>query len=225
MGLNTGVVILNDALGQIKDHPEEFVQNLRVAIGEYNQNGGKSVDIRVGNHVNAAAVFHQSHADNTGVYALGGNHATRLLETYNGGRHHSDEDKLELLKRLADEMGYNISRKPVKGEKPKGQGITPGQVVDAKENQIPDEVFAAFDELIAKNFNQGYATVMQNQVLLLALKKLKAAGHRRMTRDLIFENHWLDVETIYRKRGWVVEYDKPGYNETYEASFKFKKKS
>lgn len=223
MGWNTGVIILNDALGQIEDHPEEFVQNLRQAIGEYLRYGGKSVDIAVGGHVNAAAVFHQSHADNTGVYAIGGNHATRLLETYNGGRHHSDEDKVALLKQLAEEMGYNISKKPVKGEK-KGQGITPGQVVDAKENQIPDEVFAAFDELIAKDFNQGYATVMQNEVLLLALKKLKAAGHRRMTRQIIFDNHWLDVEAIYRKRGWAVEYDKPAYNETYEANFKFKKK-
>lgn len=222
MGWNTGVIILNDAIGNIEDHPKEFVDGLRRAMGDFLSHGGKPVDIAVGGHVNAASVFHQSHADNTGVFAIGGNHATRLLETYNGGRHHTDADKLELLKRLAEEMGYNISRKPVKGEK--GPGITPGQVLGAKETQIPDEVFAAFDELIAKDYDRGYATVMQNEVLLLALKKLKAAGHRRMTRQLILDNKWLDVEGIYRKRGWAVEYDKPGYNESYEASFKFTKK-
>lgn len=224
MGWNTGVIILNDALGTIEDHPEEFVRNLRRAMGDYLSTRGEPVDIAVGGHVNAASVFHQSHADTTGVFAIGGNHATRLMETYNGGRHHTDEDKLKLLKQLADEMGYNISRKPVKGEKSKGQGITPNEVLELKEGQIPDEVFAAFDELIAKDFNQGYATVMQNEVVLLALKKLKVAGHRKMTRQMIFDNHWLDVEAIYRKRGWKVEYDKPAYNETYEASFKFSKK-
>ena len=35
---------------------------------------------------------------------------------------------------------------------------------------------------------------------------------------------WLDVEGIYRKAGWDVEYDSPGYCEDYPATFKFRKK-
>jgi hypothetical protein len=42
-----------------------------------------------------------------------------------------------------------------------------------------------------------------------------------LKRNEIFKNHWLDVEEIYEEAGWQVAYDKPGYNETYEASFEF----
>jgi len=37
----------------------------------------------------------------------------------------------------------------------------------------------------------------------------------------IFDNHWLDVEPIFEDCGWKVEYDKPGFNENYPATFKF----
>lgn len=43
-------------------------------------------------------------------------------------------------------------------------------------------------------------------------------------RQEIFDNGWLDIETVYEDSGWSVEYDKPGYNESYEASWTFKPK-
>ena len=43
-------------------------------------------------------------------------------------------------------------------------------------------------------------------------------------RVLIFSNHWLDVEDIYRKQGWKVVYDSPGYDESYDAYYEFRKK-
>ncbi len=45
-----------------------------------------------------------------------------------------------------------------------------------------------------------------------------------MSSSEIYERHLLDVEPSYRAEGWEVEYDKPGYNETYEATFTFRKK-
>jgi hypothetical protein len=38
---------------------------------------------------------------------------------------------------------------------------------------------------------------------------------------LIFEKGLLDVETVYERAGWKVTYDKPAYNETYPATFRF----
>ena len=38
---------------------------------------------------------------------------------------------------------------------------------------------------------------------------------------MLYEKHYLDVEDAYRKRGWIVDYDKPAYNETYDAFFEF----
>lgn len=45
----------------------------------------------------------------------------------------------------------------------------------------------------------------------------------RPSRQFIFDKHWLDIEDTYRKAGWNVEYDKPGYCENYDAYFVFSK--
>jgi len=37
----------------------------------------------------------------------------------------------------------------------------------------------------------------------------------------IDKNNWLDVGKIYENAGWKVEYDRPGFNESYEATFSF----
>jgi len=66
MGYNTAVLILNDAWGQILDHPEEFVKGLYEAQHE----GG---DVGVGFHANVAHVMKTAHADVYRVYITHGN--------------------------------------------------------------------------------------------------------------------------------------------------------
>lgn len=95
--------------------------------------------------------------------------------------------------------------------------IKPGEVVKEKEKSIPDAVFEAFNQLIAENFNGYSATVLQKDVVALMKEKGVNIGEA-------YKKGWLDVEDIYRKAGWKVEYDKPGYNESYDASFEFSRK-
>lgn len=99
------------------------------------------------------------------------------------------------------------------------EAMTPKQAVDLKMSRIPEKVFEAFNEAIADNLSDGYATVKQNDVITRILGKMEG-----ITRHDVFDNGWLDVEPFYRKKGWKVSYDKPGYNETYEASWEFKGK-
>jgi hypothetical protein len=106
MGWNTGVLILNDAAHLMKADPARFVENLDRAMGEFNRKDGP-VDFAIGNHVNGGSVFHQSHADNVGVYAIGGNHTRKFGEVYNGG----DTNELKLLKQLADQLGFRLVKK------------------------------------------------------------------------------------------------------------------
>ena len=96
--------------------------------------------------------------------------------------------------------------------------ITPKEVTEKKLASIPDEVIEAFNELIVQNWDGHRASILQDEVCKLAAKKLKC------TTDIIYDNSWLDVENIFRKSGWKVAYDKPGYNESYAASFSFTKK-
>ncbi len=92
--------------------------------------------------------------------------------------------------------------------------IKPEDVGAAKLKHLPPEVIESFNELIARNFSSGSATVLQKDVVSsLVCKGFKSED--------IFENHWLDVEEIFEKNGWKVSYDKPGYNESYDASFMF----
>ena len=93
--------------------------------------------------------------------------------------------------------------------------LSPAEMQALQTEQIPDEVFVAFNALISRRIMGGRATVHQNEVLAL----LEEQG---MNRREIFDNHWLDVEDSYREQGWKVEYDKPGYNESYEAYFVFR---
>lgn len=98
--------------------------------------------------------------------------------------------------------------------------ISPKDAKLKKLASIPDEVIAAFNETIIAHMSQGQSCFTQKEVVQLAYSKLKASGST-ITIQGIYNNHWLDVEPMYRKEGWKVEYDKPGYNEDYEASFTF----
>ena len=93
--------------------------------------------------------------------------------------------------------------------------IKPSEVVELKKNNIPQEVFDAFNELIAKNWDGHSATVLQKDVVDLIISKFTSPVNP-------YAEHWLDIEDIYRNEGWIVEYDKPGWNEDYSgSSFKF----
>lgn len=96
--------------------------------------------------------------------------------------------------------------------------ITPDEVISRKKESLPDEVIEAFNELIAFNWNGYQASIKQEDVCNLICKKLNIFD------NIVFKNQYLDVEDIYRESGWDVKYDKPGYNEDYEAYFVFKKK-
>ena len=94
------------------------------------------------------------------------------------------------------------------------EALRPEDVVGEKLRTLPGEVLEAFNELISQDYVGGRATVLQNEVVRLMVAK-------GLSRADIFKNGWLDVEEIYRAAGWKVEYDKPGYNESYEPSFTF----
>ena len=96
--------------------------------------------------------------------------------------------------------------------------ITPKDVAKQKLDVFPDAVIEAFNEVIAAHYSNGSATITQKEVV----ERMVAKG---LKKDNIFDKGWLDVEDVYRKAGWTVKYDKPGYNESYEPIFIFKKRT
>jgi hypothetical protein len=96
--------------------------------------------------------------------------------------------------------------------------ITPQEVILLKTSTIPDAIFEAFNELIAENFNGHTSSFTEKKVVARIVQK-------GISSKTAYDNNWLDVETLYQKAGWKVEYDKPGYNESYEAYFSFSRKT
>lgn len=86
-----------------------------------------------------------------------------------------------------------------------------------KETLLPNFVIEAFNQAIAEKYNRGTSTVLQNRVI-----EIMGSLSPGLLRSEIFEKNYLDIESIYMKNGWIVEYDKPGLDENYEPRFVFK---
>jgi hypothetical protein len=93
--------------------------------------------------------------------------------------------------------------------------IKPSEVRALKTESIPEKVFEVFNALIAAAWDGRSATVRQDQALTRIAMALDVDTSQ------VFARHLLDIEESYRAAGWDVHYDKPGYNETYEATFRF----
>lgn len=106
MGYNTTMIVLNDALDQIRNDKEFGKKVYEASLMVTNR--GKQ-DISSGGHCNAATVIECHHADHMKLIAVGGNCGQDL--GYVGGYR---SEPLDMLKALASELGYNLVKKPKK---------------------------------------------------------------------------------------------------------------
>lgn len=93
--------------------------------------------------------------------------------------------------------------------------------------ELPDFVIDAVNAQIKKNYKFGPFRMLQKD-LIKEIMNL-APEELNLKRQQIFDEGYLEIESVYNKAGWVVTYDGPGYNESYEPVFIFapkkKKKS
>lgn len=113
MGFNTTVVILNDGMGVIKDHPQEFVDNLIQKMLGFGRLREGPLNVACGYHANVAQVVECHHASETAVVAVGGNCGT-LMGMVGQSRHCDTESQVSILKSLAKQMGYRLVKVPNK---------------------------------------------------------------------------------------------------------------
>lgn len=89
--------------------------------------------------------------------------------------------------------------------------IAPSEV----KKSIPSFVIEAVNELISEKYKPNVRFIIrQNEIKERVMSKTEQD----------FDYSWLDIEDVYRESGWLVEYDKPRYNEQYDAFFEFKRK-
>lgn len=115
MGFQTTITILNDALCEIDSDPIGWWEKTRTEIMNHRGNQ-KPNSYGFKSYSNAFSIASFHHASVTSVIAVGGNHASILGQFHNQG-HHTEEYKLELLKKMANELGYSLTKKRVKKDK------------------------------------------------------------------------------------------------------------
>jgi hypothetical protein len=98
--------------------------------------------------------------------------------------------------------------------------INPIEVKKQQLANIDDEMIQAVNELLIEKFSSGSCTILQKDVIERYFK-LKNLENTQANRDELYKRKQLDFEPLYKKEGWKVSYDRPGYNESYEPSFEF----
>lgn len=105
MGYNTTVVVMNDALHEIRED-KDFGRKLYDAVTMLSLEVGKPQHVSAGCHGNAATAIEQHHASGHAIVAVGGNTGTVI------GHAFCDQDqKLAIIKQLAGSMGYTVRKK------------------------------------------------------------------------------------------------------------------
>lgn len=89
------------------------------------------------------------------------------------------------------------------------------------EDSIPEFVIEAVNNILKKEYRGDSVTILQKEIMT---EVMNLRTDLSLSKEDIYKNHWLDFEPLFRKNGWNVSYDKPGYNESYEARFTFSKK-
>lgn len=102
--------------------------------------------------------------------------------------------------------------------------ISPQEAQSLSVTSIPAEIFEAINSLLIERTGPSSKEVTLKQDLILT-RYNEICIQKNVTPlkwSEIFEKKYLDIEHLYEKAGWSVEYDKPVWNETYDAFFVFK---
>lgn len=97
------------------------------------------------------------------------------------------------------------------------QPINPNEIIEEKVRAIPEQVVRVFNELIARNWSNDKAIVFANDAIEF-IKFLTGAS-----KDTIIQNHWLDIEPLYRKGGYDVTYFESKGLDAFPSYFEFRK--
>jgi hypothetical protein len=97
--------------------------------------------------------------------------------------------------------------------------LKPTEIAPNLEYIVPEVVVKAVNELLQEKYTGGKNsfTIKQDEVVERILNL-----DPTIEREEIFEKKMLNFEDLYRKNGWSVKFDKPGWDENYKAFFEFK---
>ena len=103
------------------------------------------------------------------------------------------------------------------------KAVSPSEARGAKSKYTPPEIIEAVNELLSQHYRPNGIVIKQKDIIALARAKMATNESPNANSDF-FSQGWMDFEPIYEAQGWKVRYDKPGWDENYDAFFEFKEK-
>jgi hypothetical protein len=103
--------------------------------------------------------------------------------------------------------------------------ITPAEALSQHHLCLPEEVIMAFNELILMNFKSDCAIVTQSEALAMIVSKVRSlqnTAENPITENGVLQARWLNIEDMYRARGWDVSRSFCGHTGKTEECFLFK---
>jgi acyl carrier protein phosphodiesterase len=97
--------------------------------------------------------------------------------------------------------------------------IKPNEIQKIKNSKIPEWIINIVNEMLIEKWDGREARFTLKEVM----NAVMAVAPEGMTREHIYNNHWMDFEDLYRQEGWKVEFDKAAYNEDYDDFYRFTK--
>lgn len=111
MGYNTAILMLNDGQHDLENEVEVGKKiSQAMSLSQRPEYREKGVNVGLCGFANPMTVMSAEHADDVQVLAVGGNSIIRLGTLYGDWSYMLDKEAL--LKRLADQMGYRVVKKP-----------------------------------------------------------------------------------------------------------------
>ena len=95
--------------------------------------------------------------------------------------------------------------------------IIPIEVLKKREEEIPDVVIEAINNLLVEEYRIGSTSIVLKQDDIVDIL-VESYG---LDKNEIFDKGWLDFEPLFIDAGWEVEFDKPSWRETHPSTFKF----
>lgn len=93
--------------------------------------------------------------------------------------------------------------------------VSPQDLASGVVHAAPAFVIEAFNNMITRTHVNGRAQFTQKAVVEEIQRLVQ------VSKEDIYKSGWLNVEPHFRSAGWNVVFDKPGYNESYDAYFVF----
>lgn len=94
--------------------------------------------------------------------------------------------------------------------------FTPDDALAQHSATIPEEIFEIVNGFLAERVHNRTIEIEQREIAakleLTDISEAQAISHG-----------WLDFEDVYKKAGWIVNFDKPGFNESYQPIWTFEK--